>query len=479
MKTSTLPPQPSSETRRTPLAESRGSVLMVALILAGVIAISLTSFMQLATHASKMSLRTFYMNEAQNLNDIGLEHALWSMNNNVWTTGNTYTTTLGTYALSNNVTGVVKVWADLSNASKPHVVVKATVTLTDGSTVDKVSEAYIKASSWFDDGMVGETITIGSNTKLNSYSSIVTVGNTTTVQGYSSAVADDNITVAALNAGSGTLQNAGLIYGSISTGASDDTGFNNTRQGIVGNTTYVNTAANRGTIQDGNATYDFTASFPDVTAPTAPSGSSYVLGAINTDLTLPRTSPFDVPQADGNYYYDLSSLNLSGSEKLNITSGNVIIVTSGNISLSGQAELNISTGARLKLYTSGSVDLSGNGVTNGATGNVTAASQPINFQLYGTAPSGGSDQSITVKGNGYLSGVIYAPNGNVTISGGGANGDVLGAVVANTVTTNGNVSFHYDESLPNSLTNGLWKLKKWRDLTNASDRATWESYVSF
>ena len=466
---------------------------MVALILSGVIAISLTSFLTLTTHASKMANRSFYMDAAQDLCDAGLDMTLWAMNNSDWTDAgftssatNQYQGTFpssGSYQFSGGVTGTVKIWVDNTDSTKPHTVVKATVTLIDGSQITKEAEAYMKQSSYFDDGLVAGSVSFsGSNVTVNSWNSNPT-GNA--VVHYSSSVAAANVTVGATNVTPGALgdQN-GKIYGDAAAGSTDTGGGITINQGVIGDTSYVNTTSNKGSIQDGHATYDFTESFPDVTAPSAP--GNYTVKSISGDnITLPGGT--DTPASDGYYYYSASSISLGGnSDELHITSGKVRILmssTGSSLSTGGSAPgIVIDSGASLQIYTAGNVSISGNGVVNGST-SLSSTGQPINFQLYGTrstsqvATSG--YQSISISGNGYFSGVIYAPNGNVTMNGGGSSGDVLGAIVAHSATLNGGTSFHYDESLPNTLTTGLWKLRKWRELVSDADRSPYNSYLSF
>lgn len=471
-------------------SQERGSVLLVALILAGVIAISLTSYIQLTTQAAKMANRSFYMDAAQNLSDAGMEVALWAMNNgNNWSgagltssASNQYRGTFpssGNYTFMGNVTGNVKIWADVTNDKQPHVVAKATITLVDGSTITKEAEAYIKQSSYFDNGMVAPTISFsGNNVTVNSWNSVV--GNS--VQPYSSSVAAANVTVGATSLIPGALSDGnGKIYGYAASGSADSGGGITLKQGIIGGTSFVNNSANKGQIEDGHASYDFTASFPDVSAPTAP--GNYIVNTFTSSTlnTLPRGT--DSPASDGYYYYNYSDITLNGSDVFEITSGKVRIIMTGNISITGNGALKIDTGAKLELYTSNDVKIAGNGLLNG-TGNSTAtANQPINFQLYGTrtasAAGNSSFQDIQISGNGYLSGVVYAPNGNISINGGGSSGNVLGAMVGHSITMVGNTSFHYDESLPNNLVSGLFKVRKWRELVSDTDRAPYDTYLNF
>src|SRR4051812_13002715 len=62
------------------LRDQRGSVLIVALIFAAAIAISLASYLRLASTASKISYRSHYAGVAMNAAESGLEQAMWSIN---------------------------------------------------------------------------------------------------------------------------------------------------------------------------------------------------------------------------------------------------------------------------------------------------------------------------------------------------------------------------------------------------------------
>src|ERR1043165_1889295 len=141
----------------------RGSLLIVTMMFAAIIAISITSYIKLALGASKMANRSFYMDQAQNLVDTGIEHAMWSLNNSSnWAGGgftgrsgytNQYQGTFGPFNLSGNVSGTVKVWVD-NSVSNPHAVSKTTITLGDGTTFVKMAEAYLQHRSYFANGLV-------------------------------------------------------------------------------------------------------------------------------------------------------------------------------------------------------------------------------------------------------------------------------------------------------------------------------------
>ena len=80
--------------------------------------------------------------------------------------------------------------------------------------------------------------------------------------------------------------------------------------------------------------------------------------------------------------------------------------------------------------------LGGNGIVN--------PGDAMNFQYYGMP----SNTTLSYSGNAAFTGVIYAPNADFTLGGGG-NGiyDFVGASVTSTVKMNGHFHFHYDENL--------------------------------
>lgn len=469
----------------------RGSVLIVALIFAGILAIALTSYLKLSLNAGKLANRSFYMNAAQNLVDSGIEHALWSLNNEHlypapanWTTGgfaarsgytNEYQGTFPSasthYTFSGGVKGQVKVWTGVTNPSAApedfiwRTVAQATITLGDGTSFIKMAEAYLQQRSYSDRGMVARNgMSFNGAVVMDSWISRPS-GPTSDVP-YSTANRRANATVASpalIN-----LQNAD-IYGYVSIGTSTITtaGIDVGPQGRVRGA-FTGPGSGPG-IDPARVTCDFTASFPDVN-PASPGTAS---GAITGNTTLPGGT------------YTVPSINLSGNgADIHIgpsSAQNVILTVTGNVSLNGGAKIFIYPGSSLRMYVGGDVAMGGNsGVQNGTA---TAPNNPDCFTLLGlrteadVVGAGGSWwQDWEVRGNGYLSCVIFAPNANVEVVG---NGDTYGSLVGNRVDMVGTGAFHQDESLENNRISGLWKLLKWRELYTATDRAAFSSHLSF
>lgn len=479
----------------------RGSVLIVAMILAVIIAVSLASYLQTSVTSYRLSQRSFFANAALDLADAGMEHAIWSKNSDTWSGAGfsqrsgytnqwqgTFPSATTYYDFGNNVKGQVKVWVD-DNASSPHGVAEAVITLGDGTSLIKEAELYMKRDSYFSNGLVAKnSITFsGNNAEVDSWNS--NPSNTSGVYiPYSSAVATDSGKVGStsVSVDSISVSNAN-IYGFAAIGTSDLTGISVGPNGLVG--PYGTTG---GTINADRVTYDFTTSFPDVTEPTT---SEYTISAITGATTLPRTG--DTPAADGNYYYSVSSISLSGNGSIltigNGSNANVVITVTGStgstVSVSGNGGIDIASGSTLTMYSAGDVSIGGNGVTNGSydpdspLSSTNATNSPSSFQFYGTrsasAVETSGEQSISISGNGVLSGVVYAPNADISLTGGGSSGQILGAMVGNTVSVTGNSIFHYDEALSNLASSNLWTVSKWRELASASDRAAYDSQLDF
>ncbi len=486
-----------------PSHSRRGSVLVVAMIFAVIIAISLASYLELSVTSYRLSQRSFYANAAMDLVDMGLEQGMWSLNQADWTgggfaaRGSTYpnqwqgtfpTGATGYYSYPGNVKGQVKVWVDNSVAN-PHIVAKATIFFNNGATLVKEAEIYSKRDSYFNNGLVAKnSITFsGNNAQVDSWNS--NPANTSgTYIPYSSSVATDSGKVGStsVQVDSISVSNAN-IYGYAAIGSSSLSGISVGPNGLVGPYGTPN-----GTIDTTHVTYDFTTSFPDATAPTT---SGYTIAAISGATSLPRAG--DTPAADGKYYYSVPSISLSGNgSTLNIggaAASNVVLVVTGStgssVSVSGKGGIDIAKGSTLAMYTAGDVSIGGNGIINGSydpsetLSATNAPNQPSAFQVYGTRSAGdvtsNGEQNISIAGNGVLSGVVYAPNANISLTGGGNNGQVLGAMVGNNVTVTGNSVFHYDESLANLNSSNLWTVSKWREVASATNRATFAPELNF
>ena len=140
------------------------------------------------------------------------------------------------------------------------------------------------------------------------------------------------------------------------------------------------------------------------------------------------------------------------------------------ISSGGSASISVTANSTLNVYTNGSVSIAGNGLINDNA-------RPKNVFFWGTRSTDG--QTFDISGNGQLKAVIYAPNAEVSLNGGGSSGKMMGSVVAKEINMNGGTEFYYDESLANLTTGNPWGISKWKELQSEAERAAYSSQLGF
>lgn len=451
--------------RRSPLRSQRGSILIVAMLLAAIIAISLTSYMNLSINSLKMADRTFYNNAAMNLLEMGIEEAMWSYNQQTggsttawssWDTsvGNTAKTTLSGYAYGGNATGSVRVFVTdrTGLGASPLIIARSTIAIPNQAPLEKWIEITLTKRSKFALGLVAkDSIQFsGNNASVDSWNSDPN-GDGSVIVPYSASVANDAGSIGSIDVTSTITVSNADIWGTAAIGGSDISAIGVGPNGRVG--PYGTTS---GTLDPNSVSTDFTANLENVTAPT----TGTTLSAINSSVSFSGGT------------WRIPSITLNSFEQMNVT-GNVTIVITGaagtsGISITGHAGINLASGATLKIYAEADIDIEGNGLLN-------PNSQPSSFQLWGTSTSS-IPQDVKIAGNGTLSGLCYAPNADLSING---NGDVCGSFVANTIRVTGNAAFHYDESLDKFDTGNPYGISKWRELTSAASRAAYSSLMSF
>ena len=172
---------------------------------------------------------------------------------------------------------------------------------------------------------------------------------------------------------------------------------------------------------------------------------------ITYDLSVSSVSGSAVLQAGSaapvNFLLD--QLRLSGSETLKLAGvkdasgayqeSYIQIVVRGDTSLTGNAQIILDPGVRVRFFVEGNVDIAGNGFSN--------PNDCLHLQMYGVAPPAGTVRSMSISGNGGFKGAVYAPSYDLTIVGGGTEDTIFGAFVGKTIRMTGVQSVHYDEAL--------------------------------
>lgn len=159
------------------------------------------------------------------------------------------------------------------------------------------------------------------------------------------------------------------------------------------------------------------------------------------DVAVPYTSGLPLPfivtntyvLSSGQYFYN-GNLSITSSRNILIT-GSAFLYVTGNFTMQSAAAITIQTNAGLTLVVGGS---------SATLSTINNAGNALAFQYYGLPPN----TNITFGGNTTHLGTVYAPEANVTMSGGGNNPfDFSGSVVCNSFKAIGLVNVHYDENL--------------------------------
>jgi len=162
---------------------------------------------------------------------------------------------------------------------------------------------------------------------------------------------------------------------------------------------------------------------------------------VKAPFTSGYTTPVGGTTADGTYYdYILHGTDYQlGSFKGKVlVTGHAVLRVTDFLEFTGKDVIIIQPGASLKLYVSAPEALiGGNGILN-------LDGSALSFQYLGLP----ENQSLSYQGNGEFIGVVYAPDTNFYLGGGGNSiYDFIGASITKTVEMNGHYKFHYDEAL--------------------------------
>lgn len=486
-----LPASYSEITNFMKISSQNGSILAVAMMFAIAMAVAVVGFLSLTTSTLVRANRSFYYNSAVNLAEAGAEEALWALNNSDWSkrawSSGANRTLLGSSASpdmtdQNKAVGYYNVYVEGASGSAPTITAEAVIKAATGAPVKKQIRLYAKNANVFLPPFTAIKDMDLNGGEIDSYD--MTAGDYTKApRKYNTTVASPTVKINDVSIGS-----PADIYGNVSVGisSSDASAFISTIKGsITGPTT---TASGSGVVKSGSnlidtnrIAYDFVQDFPSPTTPST-SGAYLSLPAADSNgyIVIGDSSATPTTQT-----YSLTSVSLKTGETLLIV-GPVNIVVSGAFSMSGQAALAVlaknftlssksgsttytgSTLANASVYVNGDMSVSGNG---SAIGLDLQSSDPAALKFYGTNPT---SQNLSVGGNGNLAAAIYAPKADATFNGGGSSGYFAGAIVANTITVNGNgYRVRFPEQLANLATNSTYKVSKWVELT---DRSDWHTF---
>lgn len=445
-----------------------GSALITAVIFAFVIAILSGTYLKLASAEHRASLRSTAYASCLNLAESGVEMGIFALNSGK-TSGSTWAVKVPDFLSDSTFSGDVRYVILNATSAAPTIYAEGYMYNSAMPTVSKqVKVALSTGFQPFQKGFAARNgITFsGNGVLLDSYNSNYGEYNEDLNQagidadyGINGKNKNDDIYVASdrLNADDGStsvsIGNAD-VYGYVE--ASDESRVSINANGMV--TSYDHIGHDESRVSG-----DFYADFPVTEQPSGTYDQTYASGISGTTSVAGSSDP------DHPTYYNISDISLSGNAGniLSIT-GHVVFVLSGDIEVKGSASISIQTDSSVEVYTANDVAIGGNGITN-TDGTAT------DFEIFGTAAMDGDDagQDIKVAGNGQLAASVYAPNADVSLNGGGTDGEVLGGVVALTATITGGSAFHFDEAL-RGITDGdgTYSVDRWLEMTGLTTEST-------
>jgi hypothetical protein len=443
----------------------RGSALLATLCLAGVLSLSVSGYLAVCYRSLVVSNREINASHSIELAEIGMDEALWALNNSfdaTWVSLDA-TTKIKTmtdpavpyhppypdpgsvpFSYDNGATGYVVVQVKDYATSKPVITAAGSVTLADRTRITRTLQAPALRAQVFKNA-IGAT-------------GILTFNSGGLVDGYdSSDILHPN------------YDPANPLFSAVVSGANVD----------LGTATVYGFAATNGTVLQGS---------PAVTG--IFHGSGIDPARVSTSATLPLfdvisqsgTPSFDpvAPHSsqltnseilgDGGYQYD--SINLSDGATLTIN-GIVVLKITNSVHTSGSGQIVINSGGSLLMqideHDGQGLYLSGAGIDN-RTGSASRLSIVVGSGYAGTNPPTSVLDLAPVDYHTNFFGTIYLPSDAITIA---SDTVIFGALVGKNITFTGAApAVHYDGALRKTdVTNILgfsppFALDKLREVAN-------------
>ncbi len=435
-------PQPTISKKQS------ASVLVLTLILAGVVTLTLTSYMMLVRNQTLLGTQSQAWNSALTLAEAGIEEGLAQINisygavvsptnylDSIQT--NWGPLTGGVYTKSNTLLSGSYSASVLPNSPGPTITATGyTMVPFVAKPISRMVQVTTAPLPFFANGMaalLGVT-TKGNKLTVDSFDSADPLHSTNGM--YNAATRKANGDVANVT-GNVNVQNAN-IYGHLKLGPTATYTLNN---GTVGDLNWLGPG-----IESGWIVNDFNMAPPEVVAPYS-SGSSVPYDKKTQTYSLSTGS-----------YMVQGDFAMSQNETM-VVSGNASLYVTGNFTMKSQNNcfINILPGSTLSLFvgTASGPSVSASLTQVNLTGNV------LNFSYYGLP----SNNSIVWSGNNQYVGTVYAPEADFSCGGGGNNTyDYQGACIVKTVTMNGKFNFHFDENLKRSGPISGFTVASWKEL---------------
>jgi len=250
---------------RTARSTQEGSVLTTVLVITGVIGVMLVAYLSMTANQNKFTMRSLAWNTAIPMSEAGLEEALAHLNysgtTNLASDGWVKDGTFYTFdrSLSNGYFHVT-----LSSASPPVITSTGYVRAPfQTNYISRAIRAPTRMRTPFTGGVTAKgTITMSGGSTVDSFDSCDPLHSTNGA--YIAAWRKDNGTVQTTSTALGAIDvGTGKVYGSVDTGPGGTVKAGAT----VGDTAWVNNAANAGKIEPGHVASDVNLSISDAPMP--------------------------------------------------------------------------------------------------------------------------------------------------------------------------------------------------------------------
>lgn len=440
--------------------EKRGSISLMTLCLISALGVAVGSYFALLTQTQRLGARQFQNDRVRELAEVGLEEALWALNQDNWaasgptngsawaTAGSDRSVTLSYGSLGQGATGqvvlTVRNYAS-SGPTWPTIDVEAIVTLSDSSVVRRKLQATTAPAPLFGNAIasVNKSVSFVAGGTIDSWNSDPDNNPATAAVAYS-FTAGNSANYAAVVAGRDSATGYGVsltqanVKGYVATfGQPVSYSTSGSPPGrILGPTTspLLNIDPSRLTR---SAFVPATAVFTVVNPPTG--GANYgglltgVLALVNA-LTGPLLG-IDLFKVNGDMTImgiPLLSPNLTVDRPLSI-------IITGDLNITGAGKITITSTGSLQLFVAGDVSLGGLGIDN-------QTNDPAKCVIFATDTSTTDSLQYTTTGN--FCGLIYCENKPIDIR---ANATFYGALLSTQqvgFSTGATAPiFHYDTAL--------------------------------
>jgi len=446
-------------------------VVLVALCLVIVLGIAVTGYVAVCARTMEMSNRSFCTTSSVQLAEIGMEEALWSLdqallalNSNssydwlgaqwtITTDANgvkTATKTLPPFITNKGITGTVTVQIKNcsydpripydTNDSKtwpPTITSDGVSQMPDGISIDKQLMATVKPAALFSNAVGAVDLTLNPSVSFANTSGGIVDSYDSNNGIYTPSPLIINRSDRAIISGSHlTIKNAVILGYATTANSTNDTPFIDSYGSVtsIDSTTGLPSSVriDNSRISNNANQYAF-----DIVAPTTAASS----GLPDQGVLLTSGGPF--PSG----YYTAGNWVQSSDSILTITEPTIIFASS-DFDVEGSIIIDPTSPGPVQIYVGGKLTIAGNGIDN-------QTMRPRKLAIFCTGTQG------TISTNTPFYGAVYAPNSPMVVN---SDLTVYGALVGQSVTFTGTPAIHYDLDLRKatfSVVNAPYDVSQW------------------